>query len=85
MSVFQTGKIIITGGRYLYQLEEAYNFLNMVLQRHAADVLKLPVPAPASASASASASAAAGGAAPAAPAAPAAVRQKSSAKVTTTR
>ncbi len=42
MSVFQTGKIIITGGRYLFQLEEAYNFLNEVLQTHADEVLKLP-------------------------------------------
>jgi TATA-box binding protein (TBP) (component of TFIID and TFIIIB) len=42
MSVFQTGKIIITGGRYLFQLEEAYNFLNRVLQDHAHDVLRLP-------------------------------------------
>jgi len=42
MSVFQTGKIIITGGRYLFQLEEAYNFLNAVLQEHAPDVLRLP-------------------------------------------
>lgn len=41
MSVFQTGKIIITGGRYLFQLEEAYNFLNKVLQTHAHTVLKL--------------------------------------------
>jgi TATA-box binding protein (TBP) (component of TFIID and TFIIIB) len=44
MSVFQTGKIIITGGRYLFQLEEAYNFLNAVLQGHAHDVLRLPAP-----------------------------------------
>jgi TATA-box binding protein (TBP) (component of TFIID and TFIIIB) len=42
MSVFQTGKIIITGGRYLYQLEEAYNFLNKVMQDHADEVLRLP-------------------------------------------
>ena len=42
MSVFQTGKIIITGGRYMYQLEEAYNFLNKVLRDHAEDVLRLP-------------------------------------------
>lgn len=42
MSVFQTGKIIITGGRYMFQLEEAYNFLNRVLQDHAHDVLRLP-------------------------------------------
>jgi len=42
MSVFQTGKIIITGGRYLFQLEEAYDFLNKVLQDHAHDILRLP-------------------------------------------
>jgi Transcription factor TFIID (or TATA-binding protein, TBP) len=42
MSVFQTGKIIITGGRYMYQLEEAYNFLNAVLRDHAEEVLRLP-------------------------------------------
>lgn len=41
MSVFQTGKIIVTGGRYLFQLEEAYNFLNNVLQTHAHSVLKI--------------------------------------------
>ena len=45
MSVFQTGKIIITGGRYLFQLEEAYHFLNKVLQDHADEVLRLPQPA----------------------------------------
>jgi TATA-box binding protein (TBP) (component of TFIID and TFIIIB) len=44
MSVFQTGKIIITGGRYLFQLEEAYNFLNKVLQDHAEEVLRQPQP-----------------------------------------
>jgi TATA-box binding protein (TBP) (component of TFIID and TFIIIB) len=42
MSVFQTGKIIITGGRYMFQLDEAYNFLNTVLQDHAEEVLRLP-------------------------------------------
>ncbi len=42
MSVFQTGKIIVTGGRYLFQLEEAYNFLNAVLRTHADEVLRLP-------------------------------------------
>jgi hypothetical protein len=42
MSVFQTGKIIITGGRFMYQLDEAYNFLNAVLQKHAKEVLRLP-------------------------------------------
>lgn len=43
MSVFQTGKIIITGGRYLFQLEEAYHFLNKVLQHHAHEILRLPI------------------------------------------
>jgi TATA-box binding protein (TBP) (component of TFIID and TFIIIB) len=42
MSVFQTGKIIVTGGRYLFQLEEAYNFLNKVLQNHAKEILRIP-------------------------------------------
>ena len=42
MSVFQTGKIIVTGGRYLYQLEEAYHFLNKVLQNHAHEILRIP-------------------------------------------
>jgi TATA-box binding protein (TBP) (component of TFIID and TFIIIB) len=42
ISVFQTGKIIVTGGRYLFQLEEAYNFLNKVLQKHAKDILRIP-------------------------------------------
>ena len=41
MSVFQTGKIIVTGGRYMYQLEEAYNFLNKVLQENASEVLRI--------------------------------------------
>lgn len=42
ISVFQTGKIIVTGGRYLFQLEEAYHFLNKVLQNHASDILRIP-------------------------------------------
>jgi TATA-box binding protein (TBP) (component of TFIID and TFIIIB) len=42
MSIFQTGNIIITGARYLYQIEEAYNFLNRVLQTHAKEVLRIP-------------------------------------------
>ena len=50
MSVFQTGKIIITGARYMYQLEEAYKFLNAVLQKHAHEVLRLPSPSEVAAS-----------------------------------
>ncbi len=42
MSIFQTGNIIITGARFLYQIEEAYNFLNRVLQTHAKEVLRIP-------------------------------------------
>lgn len=42
MSIFQTGNIIITGARYMYQIDEAYHFLNRVLQTHAEDVLRLP-------------------------------------------
>jgi len=42
MSIFQTGNIIITGARYLFQIEEAYNFLNRVIQTHSKEVLRLP-------------------------------------------
>lgn len=47
MSIFQTGNIIITGARYFYQIEEAYNFLNKVLQTHATEVLRIPTDTPA--------------------------------------
>jgi TATA-box binding protein (TBP) (component of TFIID and TFIIIB) len=46
MSIFQTGNIIITGARYFYQIEEAYNFLNKVLQTHAMDVLRISTDTP---------------------------------------
>jgi len=42
ISIFQTGKIIITGARFLKQLEEAYNFLNAVMETHVDEVLRLP-------------------------------------------
>jgi len=42
MSIFQTGNIIITGARYLYQIEEAYHFLNRVIQTHNKEVLRIP-------------------------------------------
>ena len=40
ISVFQTGSIIITGARNRSQLDEAYEFINQILRKHAADVLK---------------------------------------------
>jgi hypothetical protein len=39
MSIFRTGKIIITGARTMEQIQEAYDFLNSVFERHANDVL----------------------------------------------
>jgi len=40
ISVFQTGSIIITGARNRSQLDEAYEFINQILRRHASEVLK---------------------------------------------
>jgi len=40
ISVFQTGSIIITGARNRQQLDEAYAYMNMIMRRHAAEVLK---------------------------------------------
>ena len=42
MSIFQTGNIIITGARYYCQIDEAYKFLNKVIQTHAKEVLRFP-------------------------------------------
>ena len=42
MSIFRTGKIIITGARQLKQIESAYDFLNQVFDRHHAKVLYPP-------------------------------------------
>jgi hypothetical protein len=43
IAAFQTGSIIITGARNSAQLDEAYGFMNEVLQKHAQTVTK-PVP-----------------------------------------
>jgi TATA-box binding protein (TBP) (component of TFIID and TFIIIB) len=43
MSIFQTGRIIITGARFMKQINEAYDFLNMVLQKHCDQVLRMNV------------------------------------------
>jgi hypothetical protein len=45
MSIFQTGKIIITGARYYHQIQEAYDYLNRVIKDNADEVLRGPTPA----------------------------------------
>jgi TATA-box binding protein (TBP) (component of TFIID and TFIIIB) len=42
MSIFRTGKIIITGARKFEQIEAAYNFLNKVFDAHKDEVLYVP-------------------------------------------
>jgi len=42
MSIFRTGKIIITGARQMKQIEAAYEFLNGVFDTHHATVLYTP-------------------------------------------
>lgn len=42
MSIFRTGKIIITGARQMRQIETAYEFLNKVFDRHPHTVLYIP-------------------------------------------
>jgi hypothetical protein len=49
MSIFQTGKIIITGARHFHQIEAAYHFLNRVFATHADEVLRKQALVPAQA------------------------------------
>lgn len=42
MSIFRTGRIIITGARKLNQIDAAYDFLNRVFDKHHAQVLYEP-------------------------------------------
>jgi len=42
MSIFRTGRIIITGARQLKQIEAAYDFLNTVFDKHHKAVLYTP-------------------------------------------
>jgi TATA-box binding protein (TBP) (component of TFIID and TFIIIB) len=42
MSIFRTGRIIITGAREMKQIEAAYNFLNKVFEKHHKNILYLP-------------------------------------------
>jgi len=44
MSIFRTGKIIITGARLISQIEAAYDFLNKVYDKHHKTVLYTPNP-----------------------------------------
>jgi TATA-box binding protein (TBP) (component of TFIID and TFIIIB) len=44
IAAFQTGSIIITGARNKEQLDEAYEFMNEVLQKHRNAVAKVPAP-----------------------------------------
>jgi TATA-box binding protein (TBP) (component of TFIID and TFIIIB) len=43
IAAFQTGSIIITGARNRRQLDEAYGFMNEVLQNHRESIAKTPV------------------------------------------
>jgi TATA-box binding protein (TBP) (component of TFIID and TFIIIB) len=44
MSIFRTGKIIITGAREMNQIGTAYDFLNEIFERHQKTVLYDPLP-----------------------------------------
>jgi TATA-box binding protein (TBP) (component of TFIID and TFIIIB) len=44
IAAFQTGSIIITGARNKAQLDEAYDFINDILQRHRDKIAKIPTP-----------------------------------------
>lgn len=44
MSIFRTGKIIITGAREMKQIGTAYDFLNTIFERHQGTVLYDPLP-----------------------------------------
>lgn len=46
ISPFQTGCIIITGARSLEQIEEAYNFMNEVLKKHASEIIRVSLVQP---------------------------------------
>ncbi len=43
MSIFRTGKIIITGARHMYQINAAYEFLNRVFEKHSREILYTPI------------------------------------------
>lgn len=46
ISIFQSGAIIITGATNHVQLEDAYNFINNILDEHFEDLERIPPPEP---------------------------------------
>ena len=46
ISIFQSGAIIITGATNYVQLEDAYNFINNILDEHFKDLERIPPPEP---------------------------------------
>lgn len=42
MSIFRTGRIIITGAREMEQIDAAYQFLNKVFEKHSKNILYAP-------------------------------------------
>lgn len=40
ISAFQTGSIIITGARFLKQIDEAYDYFNQILRNHSSEILQ---------------------------------------------
>ena len=43
ISVFKSGSIIITGGRLVKQIEDAYSSINSILKEHYHDIIKLSI------------------------------------------
>ena len=43
LSVFQTGKIIITGARNMDQIMEVYHYFNKILTKHGYEILRIPI------------------------------------------
>jgi hypothetical protein len=46
ISIFQTGNIIITGARNMEQINEAYDYINKVFDKHAKEIVLPPPPPP---------------------------------------
>jgi TATA-box binding protein (TBP) (component of TFIID and TFIIIB) len=43
ISIFKSGSIIITGGRLVKQIEDAYSFINNILKENYKDIIKLSI------------------------------------------
>jgi TATA-box binding protein (TBP) (component of TFIID and TFIIIB) len=44
IAIFQTGNIIITGARNMDQINEAYDYINKIFDKHAKEIVLLPPP-----------------------------------------